>query len=125
MHEPSSSPNGPPEADPPAVFDHKTAWDKADLTSLDWNQDGTLLAAGSYDAILRVCDASGQLYFSETMQKVAMTSNRVVFLLSLSGGEGAGICNTIFQVWAVLAYSQPGRHSVRLGCSKESYIFPV
>lgn len=64
------SPNGPPDADQPLSFVHSIAWDQADLTSLDWNQDGSLLAAGSYDAILRVCDASGELYFTATMQKV-------------------------------------------------------
>jgi hypothetical protein len=31
---------------------------------LDWNHDGTLLAIGSYDAILRVVDWNGKLYFS-------------------------------------------------------------
>jgi transducin (beta)-like 1 len=38
--------------------------DHGDLTSLDWNFDGSLLAIGSYDSILRICTASGKLYFS-------------------------------------------------------------
>ncbi|KAA1467843.1 WD40 repeat-like protein [Dentipellis sp. KUC8613] len=38
--------------------------DQGDLTSLDWNSDGSLLAIGSYDAILRVCTSTGELYFS-------------------------------------------------------------
>jgi len=38
--------------------------DQGDLTSLDWNFDGSLLAIGSYDSILRICTASGKLYFS-------------------------------------------------------------
>ena len=74
VHDPSASPNGPPEADNPTIFDYKVAWNEADLTSLGWNYDGSLVAAGSYDAILRVCDASGQLYFSETMHKVGLSS---------------------------------------------------
>ncbi|TFY79704.1 hypothetical protein EWM64_g4308 [Hericium alpestre] len=39
--------------------------EQGDLTSLDWNQDGSLLAIGSYDAILRVCTSDGELYFSD------------------------------------------------------------
>lgn len=70
VHDPKANPNGPPVSDSPVKFDYNTAWDQADLTSLDWNQDGTLLAAGSYDAVLRICDTSGKLYFTETMQKV-------------------------------------------------------
>jgi transducin (beta)-like 1 len=35
-----------------------------DVTTLDWNGDGTLLATGSYDGIARVWDASGALRFT-------------------------------------------------------------
>ncbi|TCD68083.1 hypothetical protein EIP91_011536 [Steccherinum ochraceum] len=44
--------------------------DQGDLTSLDWNPTGTLLAAGSYDAILRICDDSGNLYYSYDQHKL-------------------------------------------------------
>ncbi|KAJ7741048.1 WD40 repeat-like protein [Mycena metata] len=42
---------------------------QGDLTSLHWNTEGTLIAIGSYDSILRVCTASGELYFSHTQHK--------------------------------------------------------
>lgn len=58
-----------PTSDSPLTFAHLNNSDQGDLTSLDWNPDGTLLAAGSYDTYLRVCDASGKLYFAESMQK--------------------------------------------------------
>lgn len=44
--------------------------DHGDLTSLDWNFDGSLLAIGSYDAILRICTASGKLYFTHRQHEV-------------------------------------------------------
>ena len=54
----------------PAQLVYLPKSDQGDLTSLDWNPDGSLLAAGSYDAILRVCDASGKLYYSYEQHKV-------------------------------------------------------
>ncbi|KAI0347683.1 WD40 repeat-like protein [Trametopsis cervina] len=63
VHDPS--PDGsPPESEPPLTSAHLVKAESGDLTSLDWNLDGTLLASGSYDCLLRVCDPSGQLYFS-------------------------------------------------------------
>lgn len=44
--------------------------DQGDLTSLEWNSDGTLLAAGCYDNMLRLCNASGELYYSYEQHKV-------------------------------------------------------
>ena len=44
--------------------------DQGDLTSLDWNFDGSLLAIGSYDSILRVVTTSGELYFSHSQHEV-------------------------------------------------------
>ncbi|KAF8167462.1 WD40 repeat-like protein [Crassisporium funariophilum] len=37
---------------------------QGDLTSLNWNPEGTLLAIGSYDSVLRVCTSQGSIYFS-------------------------------------------------------------
>ncbi|KAH7914745.1 WD40-repeat-containing domain protein [Hygrophoropsis aurantiaca] len=42
---------------------------QADLTSLDWNHDGSLVAIGSYDSILRICTAAGKIYLSESRHK--------------------------------------------------------
>jgi transducin (beta)-like 1 len=41
-----------------------------DSTSLHWNTEGTLVAIGSYDSVLRVFTAAGDLYFSHTQHKV-------------------------------------------------------
>ncbi|KAI0094185.1 WD40-repeat-containing domain protein [Irpex rosettiformis] len=68
VHDPT--PEGtPPESEPPLTLAHLSKTESGDLTSLDWNDDGTLLASGSYDCLLRVCDASGQLYFSHDQHK--------------------------------------------------------
>lgn len=64
------SDNEPPSSNPPHALTYLPTSAQADLTSLDWNPEGTLLAAGSYDTYLRVCDTSGQLYFAESLQKV-------------------------------------------------------
>jgi transducin (beta)-like 1 len=44
--------------------------DQGDLTSLDWNVDGSLLAIGSYDSTLRICTVSGNLYLSDPTHQV-------------------------------------------------------
>ncbi|KAG6897965.1 hypothetical protein C0992_008355 [Termitomyces sp. T32_za158] len=49
---------------PPISVTHFAAADAADLTSLDWNADGTLVAIGSYDSVVRICTSTGELYFS-------------------------------------------------------------
>ncbi|TFK56755.1 WD40 repeat-like protein [Heliocybe sulcata] len=65
---------GPPEdgsdfaprcTEDPIKISHWSKPEQADLTSLDWSPDGSLLAIGSYDAILRVCDTTGDLYLSD------------------------------------------------------------
>ncbi|KAK7063722.1 F-box-like/WD repeat-containing protein TBL1Y [Favolaschia claudopus] len=42
---------------------------QGDLTALHWNPDGTLIAVGSYDSVLRVCTAEGELYFTSTQHQ--------------------------------------------------------
>ncbi|OBZ68595.1 F-box-like/WD repeat-containing protein TBL1XR1 [Grifola frondosa] len=69
---PETKPDGsdyPPHIDPPITLAHSLKTEQGDLTSLDWNRDGSLLAIGSYDATLRVCNASGQMYFSHTQHE--------------------------------------------------------
>jgi transducin (beta)-like 1 len=55
----------------PLVIDYFSKPEQADLTSLHWNSDGSLLAIGSYDAVLRVCSTSGTLYFSNPQHSVS------------------------------------------------------
>ncbi|EPT01568.1 hypothetical protein FOMPIDRAFT_1036248 [Fomitopsis schrenkii] len=59
----------PPKIGPPMTLSYPSQSEPGDLTSLDWTQDGSLLAIGSYDAILRVCSTSGELYFSHTQHE--------------------------------------------------------
>lgn len=47
---------------------------EGDLTSLDWNPTGTLLAIGSYDAVLRIATSSGELYMSNPEESHFMTA---------------------------------------------------
>lgn len=62
----------PPKIGPPLTLACSSKSEQGDLTSLDWTQDGSLLAIGSYDAILRVCTAGGELYFSHTQHEVGV-----------------------------------------------------
>ncbi|KAJ7242580.1 WD40-repeat-containing domain protein [Mycena haematopus] len=43
--------------------------DQGDLTALHWNVEGTLVAVGSYDSVLRICTVSGELYFEHTQHQ--------------------------------------------------------
>lgn len=43
---------------------------QADLTSIDWSPDGSLVAIGSYDATLRVCTSAGKVYLTDDHHKV-------------------------------------------------------
>jgi transducin (beta)-like 1 len=66
-------PNSPDFAttpEEPVALENVSKVSQGDLTSLDWNSDGTLLAIGSYDSILRVCTSSGALYFSHPQHQV-------------------------------------------------------
>ncbi|KAJ7919314.1 WD40 repeat-like protein [Mycena leptocephala] len=54
---------------PPVRLQHFGNSDQGDLTALHWNTEGTLIAIGSYDSVLRVFTAAGDLYFSHTQHK--------------------------------------------------------
>jgi transducin (beta)-like 1 len=49
---------------------------QGDMTSIDWNCDGSLLAMGSYDSVLRIANASGDLYMKDRTHKVSPVSSR-------------------------------------------------
>ncbi|KAI0931269.1 hypothetical protein AcW1_001282 [Taiwanofungus camphoratus] len=61
---------------PPLKLAYNPRPKQGDLTSLDWTRDGNLLAIGSYDAMLRVCNASGELYFSHTQHQGPIFATR-------------------------------------------------
>lgn len=50
---------------------HMRQNEQGDLTSLDWNHDGTLLAIGSYDSMLRVCKPTGEIDFALSQHEVS------------------------------------------------------
>lgn len=69
-----------PPSFPPVMLDHSPKPEQGDLTSLDWCSDGTLLAIGSYDMVLRICTASGGLYFSHPQHQVRIIVNQCAYV---------------------------------------------
>lgn len=68
---------------PPTSKDEFAAWNgspitvnnyvkdiQGDLTALNWNPQGTLLAIGSYDSILRILTSEGDTYFTHYQHRV-------------------------------------------------------
>ncbi|EPQ60333.1 WD40 repeat-like protein [Gloeophyllum trabeum ATCC 11539] len=73
---PDGSGVSPHCSEAPLKLAHFAKPESADLTSLDWNPDGTLLAIGSYDAILRVCDTNGRLYMTSELHEGPIFATR-------------------------------------------------
>ncbi|KAF4611781.1 hypothetical protein D9613_004153 [Agrocybe pediades] len=65
--------SGPPL---PLSLENVSRADQGDLTCLTWNSAGTLLAIGSYDTVLRVYTASGDLYFTNPLHEGPIFSTR-------------------------------------------------
>ncbi|KAG5716340.1 F-box-like/WD repeat-containing protein TBL1XR1 [Termitomyces sp. T112] len=68
--------NSLPIPSPPISIIDFAAAEAADLTSLDWNADGTLVAIGSYDSIVRICTSTGELYFSHPQHRGPVFTTR-------------------------------------------------
>lgn len=47
---------------------------QGDLTAINWSADGSLLAIGSYDSILRVATATGSIYMTSDLHEVCVLS---------------------------------------------------
>ncbi|KAJ7492077.1 WD40 repeat-like protein [Mycena latifolia] len=73
---PKASPDFAQPPGPPRRLEHFGNAEQGDLTALHWNTEGTLIAIGSYDTILRVCTASGDLYFSHTQHEAPIFAVR-------------------------------------------------
>ncbi|KII94043.1 hypothetical protein PLICRDRAFT_36273 [Plicaturopsis crispa FD-325 SS-3] len=80
-----------PPYQPPIPYTSLLQGQDADITALNWNPKGTLLAIGSYDAALRVCSLTGQTYFTGTEHEAPIfavrwsPSGRYVLTASLDG----------------------------------------
>ncbi len=72
----------------------------SDLTSLDWNCHGTLLSVGSYDAMLRIYMASGELYFESRLHKVCRTLAHHDISVAM-----ADTCHLPFKIGTDLCYT--------------------
>ena len=53
--------------------------ESGDMTSLDWNHDGSLLAIGCYDSMLRVCTLSGEIVFAAVRHEVSFVLDHGLF----------------------------------------------
>lgn len=56
--------------EPPLVCAYAAKGSDSDLTSLTWSHDGSLVAVGCYDSVLRICDSKGKAYFTHTQHDV-------------------------------------------------------
>ncbi|RPD55852.1 WD40 repeat-like protein [Lentinus tigrinus ALCF2SS1-6] len=66
---PDADGNVPTSIDPPIVCAYAAKGDDRDLTSITWSPDGTLVAVGCYDCILRIYDAQGKGYLVQQQQE--------------------------------------------------------
>ncbi|KAF7292864.1 hypothetical protein MIND_01185400 [Mycena indigotica] len=60
----------------PRRLEYVSDADPRDITSLHWNPDGTLIAMGSYDTVLRICTVNGDLYFSSNQHTAGLFAAR-------------------------------------------------
>jgi transducin (beta)-like 1 len=78
----------------PTVCKHLPATHAKDVSALDWNPDGTLLASGSYDGILRLWTPQGDLHLVMSMHQgpiFAVRWNRKGNLLLTGSADGTAI----------------------------------
>ncbi|EIM83444.1 WD40 repeat-like protein [Stereum hirsutum FP-91666 SS1] len=92
---------------------HMRQNEQGDLTSLDWNHDGTLLAIGSYDSILRVCKPSGEIDFALSQHEGPIFATR--FSPSGKWLLTASLDNTV-GIWDVKNKSLHSRQKCHTDC---------
>lgn len=81
-------------APPPAVCKHLPATHSKDVSALSWNPDGTLLASGSYDGILRLWTPQGDLHLVMSMHQgpiFGVRWNRKGNLILTGSADGTAI----------------------------------
>lgn len=99
--------------------------DQGDLTSLDWNHDGTLLAIGSYDSMLRVCTPTGEIDFALTQHEVSPWFSLLLTVLAkshpLNHCLGSNICHQILTFGKMASYRQLRQYRWHLGCPEKVF----
>lgn len=78
----------------PTVCKHLPATHAKDVSALNWNPDGTLLASGSYDGILRLWTPQGDLHLVMSMHQgpiFAVRWNRKGNLILSGSADGTAI----------------------------------
>lgn len=81
-------------AEGPAICKHLPTTHTKDIASLDWNSDGTLLASGSHDGILRLWTPQGELHLVMSMHQgpiLGVRWNRKGTMLLTGSGDGTAI----------------------------------
>jgi transducin (beta)-like 1 len=67
--------SAPPQL-PPTHSVATSKEDMCDLTAIDWSPDGLLLAVASYDSIMRILTASGELYMTDPVHKAPVFASK-------------------------------------------------
>ncbi|KZT41403.1 WD40 repeat-like protein [Sistotremastrum suecicum HHB10207 ss-3] len=116
--QPSSDGTPPPKPNeqvgPPIELRHLPPTDQSDVTSMDWNPQGTLLATGSYDSVLRIWQLDGEIYLRQEEANrgplFALKFSRTGKLLLSASLDGTAC------VWDVESKSIYKKFQVHKGC---------
>lgn len=105
--------------EPPASKDEFATWSgnpitidnhqkdvQGDLTALNWDREGKLVAVGSYDSALRILTSEGNVYFTHYQHRVGPLLN-ILLMLTHPLRLGSCLLGAVLSKWAVVGISQP------------------